>query len=117
MVAETLVPELLSHYGTALALERLRAALTKIQTAGQLTIKTGPVTVEALNAMLPVWASEHSQIAELNIRVLPNDQATAVSVEWREGRFEYCLESVCAALLAELHRAAGGLSTPPKEAH
>lgn len=116
-LAERLVPELLSSYGEQLALDRIKDALIRVQTDSEIVIRLRSGLADALNARLESWRADYAHIGAHRVRVVADDNETTARIEWQEGRFDYCLETACAEVLAALREAAPTQDTTSKESH
>ncbi|NRB02709.1 MAG: hypothetical protein HRU30_05525 [Rhodobacteraceae bacterium] len=108
-IAERFVPEFLDAYGEQLALARVQEALQTIQTSSEIRVQAHPAVATALQDMLAQDGGGDG--ADQRIKITSDDTGPTANVTWREGRFEYCLDTASAALMEELHNmaAAAGL--------
>ncbi|GAA6176169.1 FliH/SctL family protein [Sulfitobacter pacificus] len=105
-VADRLMPELITQYGPALAIDRIKQAVQQTRTDPELTISASPEVVAALDQEAPSWLTAASQTVEIDLFADPEMPRGAAQVRWQGGRLEYDIETACTQIQQALAQAA-----------
>lgn len=104
-IAERLVPNLLSTFGTALAIDQIRHAVQQVRTDPSLTIRACSEVINALQTEKPGWLTIASRNAQIDLISDPQMSRGTAQVQWSGGRLEYDIEAACLTVIQLLAQA------------